>query len=186
MTEDELDDDLPTVPVPDPPEGGELNDALALDYSRVRVPHGEKPYHEFNYAERRAVLLERIEQAGHPRALGSTYAELGDEFGVSKPTIHHDMQVLAEWTAENLDRDHVHILDSVFRGAIRDLVSEGKHAWAAEVGKEWFDWLADMGVMDRAPDKVDLDATVRGEPDETEAYEVIPDDEVVVEGADDK
>ena len=167
---------LPTVEVENPPAPGEVENALAVDYGAVRVPDS-KPYDEFNYAERRSCLLKRIERAGHPKALPQTYAEMGDEFGVSKATIHRDLKILAEWTAQNLDREHVHILDSVFRGAIMDLVDEGKYAWATEVGKEWFDWLADMGVVERVPDRLDLDATVRQAPTETDEYEIIPDDE---------
>lgn len=172
----EAEGELPTLSGEDVPPKGQVENPLAIDYGSVRVPD-DKPYDEFNYAERRACLLGRIERVGHPRALSQTYAEMGDEFGVSKATIHRDLKVLAEWTAQNLDRDHVHILDSVFRGAILDLVDEGKYAWAAEVGKEWFEWLADMGVMDRVPDRVDLDATVRQASNETEDYEIIPDDE---------
>lgn len=160
-----------TLTAEDIPAQGALNDPLDLNYSAVRIPD-DKKYPDMNYAERRAILLQRIEQAGHPRALGQTYAEMADEFGVSKATIHRDLKTLAEWTAENVERDHVHIMDSVFRGAVLDLVDDGKKAWAAEVGKEWFEWLADMGAIERVPDKVDLDATVE-QADETEDYEVV-------------
>jgi len=154
-----------------PPES-EVENPLAIDYGAVRPPDS-KPYTEFNYAERRAILLRRIERAGHPRALPQTYAEMGDEFGVSKSTIHRDLRVLAEWTAENVERDHVHIMDSVFRGAIQDLVDEGKMAWAAEVGKEWFEWLADMGAIERVPDEVRLDADISHSSGETDEYVVV-------------
>ena len=155
-----------------PPES-EVEDPLAIDYGAVHPPEN-KNYGEFNYAERRSVLLRRIERAGHPRALPHTYSELADEFDVSKSTIHRDLRVLAEWTAENVERDHVHIMDAVFRGAIQDLVDEGKMAWAAEVGKEWFEWLADMGAIERVPDEVRLDADISHSSDETEEYVVVP------------
>jgi hypothetical protein len=172
MSESEEADPPTTADVPAPEN---LNDPLSVDYGAVRSP-SSKPYAEFNYAERRATLLRRIERAGHPAALPQTYDELGEEFDVNKSTIHDDLQILAEWTAENIERDHLHIMDAVFRGAIQDLVEDGKRAWAAEVGKEWFDWLADMGAIERMPDEVRLDATVRHESDETDEYVVVPND----------
>jgi hypothetical protein len=169
----ETEADPPTTA--DVPPESEVENPLAIDYGAVHPPEG-KSYTEFTYAERRATLLRRIERAGHPAALPQAYSEMGEEFGVSKSTIHNDLQVLAEWTAENVERDHLHIMDSVFRGAIQDLVEDGKRAWAAEVGKEWFEWLADMGAIERMPDEVRLDATVRHESDETDEYVVVPND----------
>jgi hypothetical protein len=173
MTATETETEAEQATEPAVPPANELEDPLTVDYGAVH-PDTSKTYGEYNYAERRAVLLKRIERAGHPKAMPHTYSELADEFDVSKSTIHRDLRVLAEWTAENVERDHIHIMDSVFRGAILDLVDEGKNAWAAEVGKEWFEWLADMGAIERVPAQVDLDATVRHEGDETEEYVVVP------------
>lgn len=147
---------------------------LEVDYSAVRLPDGD--YTEATVEERRAVLLDRIEQAGHPRALPYTYRELADEFDVSKSTIADDMSLLAEWCAQNVEREHVAIMDAVFRGAVLDLVRDGKRAWAAEVGREWFEWLADMGAIERVPEHVSLDATVRNAGDSTDEYEIVEDD----------
>ncbi|QPL12222.1 hypothetical protein HrrHc1_005 [Halorubrum phage Hardycor1] len=145
-----------------------------VPYHRI-VPDTTKPYDALNCYERRAVLLDRIETAGHPRALASTYAELGDEFGVAKSTIANDMNRISEYVAENLERDHHMIVDAVFRGAIRDLVEDGKKAWAAELGKEWYDWLADMGQVERVADDVNLN--VSQERNDTDEYTLVPDDE---------
>lgn len=174
QTELEAVDGLEDVDLPDRSGQGGGHDPAAIPYHHVNVDHS-KPYEAFSWAERRAVLLKRIERAGHPQALPQTYGELGDEFGVSKTQIHSDMKVLAAYTAENLDRDHKHIMDSVFRGAIRDLVDEGKMAWASEVGKEWYDWLAQMGEVERVADKHELEASISTETS-SEDYEVIEDD----------
>lgn len=159
-TEDEL---LPTP-----------RDPVHVPYHRIRPP--DAPYDEYNYAQRRAVLLRRIERVGHPRALNQSYRDLADEFGVSSSTIGEDMQVLAAYMAEHVERDHVSIMDAVFRGAVLDLVDDGERARAAEIGREWFEWLADMGEVERVADKLDLDATVRQAGD-TDAYRVIEDTE---------
>ncbi len=139
------------------------------------VPDTSKPYTAMNCYERRAILLERMEKAGHPRALGQTYQELADEFGIAKSTVHNDFQRVSEYVAENLDRDHHMITDAVFRGAILDLVEDGKKAWAAEVAKEWYDWLADLGQVERMA--ADVNLNLREQSNETDEYRVIPDDE---------
>ena len=81
------------------------------------------------------------------------------------------MRRLSEYVAENLDREHHTIVDSVFRGAILDLVQEGKKAWAAEVAKEWYEWLADMGEVERVADDVNLN--ISESEGETDAYEIV-------------
>lgn len=151
-------------------------DALGVPYHRIDPPH--VPYDEYNTAQRRAVLLDRIERVGHPEALNQTYSELADEFDVAKSTIHRDMTVLSAWSAENVEREHVSIMDMVFRGAVLQLVEDGDMLEAAEVGKEWFDWLAQMGVIDRVPDRLDMRATVREVGAESESYEVLDADEL--------
>lgn len=150
-------------------------DASAVPYDRI-APPAETSREEFNYVQRRAVILARIERVGHPRALNQTYRELAAEFGASRSAIHRDMQALSGFVAANLDRDHVSIMDAVFRGAVLDLVEEGEWVEATEVGKEWYSWLSQLGEIERVADKLDLDATVR-HPGDSEAYRVIEDDE---------
>jgi len=140
------------------------------DYSQVVVAEN-KPHVELNTYERRAVLLDRIEAEGHPRAISKTYAQLGDEFAVGKATIANDMSRLSEYVAENLDRDHHRIVDTVFRGALRDLVAEGESARAAEIAREWYGWLADMGEVERVADDVNLN--ISSDEVSTDAYEVV-------------
>lgn len=151
-------------------------DASAIPYDRVEPP-ADRPYEEYTYVQRRAVLLRRIERVGHPRALNQTQRELAAEFDVGRASIHRDMKALARFMADNVDRDHVVIMDAVFRGAILDLVKEGNLARAAEIGREWFDWLADLGAIDRVADKVDFDATQKDRDSDT--YRVIGDNEAI-------
>jgi len=139
-------------------------------YENIVIPENKR-YEDYNTYERRAILLQRIERAGHPRALGSTYQELSDEFDVAKSTISSDMERLGEYVADNLDRDHHMITDSVFRGAILDLVENGKKAWAAELARDWYEWLADMGEVERVAEDVNLN--LREQETETEAYKIV-------------
>ena len=135
---------------------------------------------ELNAYQRRAVLLDRVLEAGHPRALDATQEELADEFDVSQSTISDDLQILAEWCGENLTREHFGIMDAVFRGAVKNLVEADEYRDAAKVGTEWFDWLADVGAVNRTPDRLDLD--VNSDDLESASYEIIPDSESNAEG----
>ena len=158
----------------DYPDEKNVQDPVSIRYDRIAVPPAT-PYAELDYAQRRGIILRRIETAGHPRALGRTYREMGEEFDVVKSVIADDMQVLSAWVANHLERDHVSILDAVFRGAVQNLVEDGEYVDAAAVGKEWFEWLADMGVVERVPDRLDLEATMHTDPDEGADYRVVPD-----------
>lgn len=153
---------------PRPQDSGEI------PYDRIEPP-AATPREEYTYVQRRAVLLDWIERVGHPRALAKSYRELADEFDASRSAINRDIQALSAFVAANLDRDHVSIMDAVFRGAVLDLVEQGERARAAEIGRKWFEWLADMGEIERVADKLDLDTTVRHGDGDPEAYTVIDD-----------
>lgn len=183
------DDDTDATPEKQEVSTGELRGPpRETNETRGRTAHAEDPpaYHlitpdlskdfeDMTAHERRAILLDRIIQAGHPDALGKTQSEIGEEFGVAQQTISDDFQRLSEFMADNVERDHVSIMDTVFRGAIKDLVEDGKKAWAADVGKQWYEWLADMGQIERVADEMDLN--VNDVSDETEEYVVITDDD---------
>jgi threonine dehydrogenase-like Zn-dependent dehydrogenase len=61
--------------------------------------------------------------------------ELAREYGVSHTSIGRDFDALAEYVAQNLDRDHTFIMDRVLRGAVRNLVEDGKHYKAVKAAE---------------------------------------------------
>jgi len=141
----------------------------------VNVPDG-KPRKEYSYVERRADILDRIERAGHPDVLNKS--QLAREYGVSHTSIGRDFDALAEYVAENLDRDHSFIMDRVLRGAVRDLVEDGKQYKAVKAAGKWYDWLADVGEVTRASERreFDMEAIVAHAQTETEEYRLITDE----------
>lgn len=150
-----------------------------INYDAVEVPSG-KPPEEYTYPERRAAILDRMEQAAHPRAL--VQKDLADEFGTSPTSIHRDFEALAEYVGENLARDHSFVMDRVFHGAVLNLVEDDEHAEAARVGKLWYEWLADMGVVDRAARGLNVDATIREASDSSDDYVVVEDEDDELDG----
>jgi hypothetical protein len=144
-------------------------DAINIDPSKDRK--------DYSWQERRAEILQLIERAGHPRALNQR--QLSREFDVSPSQINQDFDALAEYIAEHLDREHEFIMDRVLQGSVLNLVQEGEHFKAAKVARMWYDWLADVGAVTRAPDELSVDATVREAKKETESYKLLSDDRAI-------
>jgi hypothetical protein len=70
-------------------------------------------------------------------------------------------------------------MDRALRGAVRNLVEDGEHYKAVKAAGKWYDWLADVGEVVRAPERreLDMEATVAHEQTETEEYVLIPNNE---------
>lgn len=115
-----------------------------IDYRAVEIPP-DKPPTEYTYAQRRAELLQQVIEAGHPRAINQT--ELADRYGVSQQQVSKDMDRLSEFVAEHVGSDHRFILESVYHGAMLNLVEEGEYFKAVQVARWWGEWLADVGAM---------------------------------------
>jgi len=90
------------------------------DYSAVNIP--TKPPTEYSYVERRAELLQLVEQRGHPSALNQN--ELADRYGVSQQQISKDLDRLDEFIRSRLthrrDLKLQSALDRALRGALED------------------------------------------------------------------
>lgn len=73
--------------------------AGSIDYEAVDVPE-DKEAADYSYAERRAEILDRIKDAGHPRRINQT--ELADRYGCTQQNISKDMTALADYVDETL------------------------------------------------------------------------------------
>lgn len=99
------------------------------DYPAVEIP--AKSPTEYSYVERRAELLQLVEQAGHWKALNQT--ELADRYGVTQQQISKDFDRLQEYLADSLgDRRDLSALPAYDR-AIQDLFEQGEPYKAALV-----------------------------------------------------
>lgn len=145
----------------------------SVNYDAAAVPASKAP-EEFSYHERRAELLQVIRRAGHPGLINKT--ELAERYGVSPRTIRRDFDRITDYVGDNLTADHEFILDSVLRGSIQNLAAENKHYAAGQLAIQWSQWLADIGAIQKAPERVAMAAKVEHARDlSNEHYEVIPD-----------
>jgi len=128
-----------------------------INYRSVDVPD-TKPPDEYDYRERRAEILQLIEEAGHPRAINQT--RIADRYGVSQGQISKDIQRLREFICENIDERTVDsITEVVYQKAIRELMDKGDHYKAVKAAESWNDWLMDRGKVDKEPDKHEVDGS---------------------------
>jgi predicted transcriptional regulator len=116
------------------------------DYGAVEIP--AKPPTEYHYTERRAELLQMIEEVGHPDALNQT--ELADRYGVTQSQISKDLDRLATHVRERLeDRDRrAFTVDAVLQKCLRELLKEGEYRKASKTALEYEEWAAGFADLE--------------------------------------
>jgi len=128
-----------------------------IDYRAIEVPT-DKPPQEYTYAERRAEILQLIEQAGHPRAINQS--RLGERYGCAQSNISNDVSVLREYITNNIDETTVDtITETVYQKSIRELVDNGDYKDAVKAVESWNSWLMDRGKVEKEPDKHEVDGS---------------------------
>lgn len=129
-----------------------------VDYQAVEIPEG-KPPSEYHWTERRAEILELIEQAGHPGSISPT--RLADRYDVTKGQISQDKDRLQEYIADRLNEERVDaITATVFEKSIKKLMDNGEYRKAAQTAADWQDWLADRGHVAQEPDRLEANLTL--------------------------
>lgn len=128
------------------------------NYADVHVPDAT-PLEELNTTSRRARLLDRLKERGHPDGINQT--ELADEFNVHPSTISRDFDALREEIAENVGDEADIVTHEVYRDAVDDLMADGRHDEALDLLDDWNRWLFgdDSGQSD-GPHSATRDATV--------------------------
>lgn len=122
------------------------------DHSAVNLPSKDRT--EYSYVERRAELLQLVEETGHPDALNQT--ELADQYGVTQQQISKDFDRLATHIRARFDdRDRRgFIIDRVVNRAIRGLLQEEEYRKAAKTAMEYDDWVSEFHDLEQLHEKV--------------------------------
>lgn len=120
------------------------------DYRNIDYDPG-KPREEWNFPARRAYILERIEEAGHPDFLNQS--ELSREFGKSHSTIHRDFRRLREFVTEGVDEQRLdHIGITLYETGIKHEVADENWGAADRLFQNLTEWLDKRGLADYLPD----------------------------------
>lgn len=109
-----------------------------IDYESIDIPEDKAPS-EYSYTERRAEILERIKEAGHPKAVNQS--ELADRYGCSDPNIHKDMNALGEFVDESLGDRRELATQAVLERSIKGLLDQGEWRQAAKTALEYDEWV---------------------------------------------
>jgi hypothetical protein len=127
------------------------------NYRAVDVPE-QTPPEDYHWTERRAEILQLVEEAGHPRKVNQS--RLADRYGVSEAQISKDMGRLRKFIVENIDETRVDsITETVYQKAVSELMDQGEYKDAVKAVESWNDWLMDRGKVEKEPDKHKVDGS---------------------------
>ena len=130
-----------------------MSELSPTDYEAVSIPE-DTPPSEYHWTERRAEILQRIEEKGHPSAVSQT--ELKNRYDVSHSQISQDMDALAEHVRDRLhDRGRrALVVDTVVQRCVHELMNDGQYRAAAKTALEWEEFAASLTDLDELHDRV--------------------------------
>ena len=121
------------------------------NYEALEIP--TKQPSEYSYAERRAELLQQVNDLGHPALINQS--QEAERYGVSQQQISKDLDRLAEYVDENLGRRRELVTESVYQRCITGLLEEGEYRKAAQTVSEWNEWITEHKDLQELAEQVD-------------------------------
>jgi len=114
-----------------------VDSSTGPDYGAITP--GAKPPTEYSYAERRAELLQQVEDLGHPAALNQT--ELAERYGVSQQQISKDLDRLDEYIRDRLGRRRDLEIGSVLQRCMTGALEDGDYNTARRAAEAYDEFL---------------------------------------------
>lgn len=125
------------------------------DYRALKVPD-DKPAHEYNHHERRAEILQLVEEKGVPEALN--YTRLANRYDVVNAVITKDMKRIRSYILHNRDEEKAAAFtETAFNKCIRELMEQGDYDAATRALERYNSWLAEEKVREPEPDKQEIE-----------------------------
>ena len=127
-----------------------------MGYSEVPIPE-DKEKNQYSYLERRAEILKIIVAAGHPHNINQ--AELARMYGVTPQMLSKDMKAIKEEFLKHSTTDAEFITQTIFSKALKKMAKTDDPMIlfkAAQLAKEWNDWLFDIGRQKRTPQEMNI------------------------------
>lgn len=125
--------------------------ARTIDYEAVDVPE-DKEAADYSYAERRAEILDRIKDAGHPRRINQT--ELADRYGCTQQNISKDMTALADYVDETLGNRRKLSTRATVERSIEGLLDDGEWRQAAKTAIEFDEWIRENAELEELNERL--------------------------------
>jgi len=130
------------------------------DYYNVDVPEAKDP-EDYTYVERRGEILSLILKRGSPQ--GINQSRLADRYDVSESQISQDMSRLREHVERTLGQHAKMTTRAVYQETLQKLKEEGEWKKRWDVVMEWNEWLGDLGIQEREPDKHEISGELTSE-----------------------
>lgn len=124
------------------------------DYSEIVVPEDQPP-EEYTTYERRAEILQKIEEKGHP--WGFNYSQLGRRYDYSHETIRKDFDRLKEWYQDRIGDDAKVSSELAYKRIVQEHMDNGEFNKARKALDSWNGWLQDTGEQEKEPDEVSVE-----------------------------
>jgi hypothetical protein len=141
-----------------------------IDYRGVGVPEDKDP-ENYTYAERRAEILQRIEDVGSPRLLNG--AELARRYGCTRQNIANDLDKLAEYVESHTGTRERLNAESLYWRCIRGLLDDDEFRKAAQTLSDYHDWLHERQELDDLWERLEaLEANAEDDQRGTNDYRV--------------
>jgi transposase-like protein len=126
------------------------------DYKQISIPD-DTPQDEYNYNQRRAAILQLIEERGHPWGLNKS--ELARQFGVSDTQIHKDLDRLKDYYSNLIGEHAKEATEIAYRRILQEQMNEGEYEKARRTLDSWNGWLQDTGHQEKEPDQHEVDGS---------------------------
>lgn len=133
------------------------------DYFSLPLPK-DKPLDKYRSTERRAYMAKAMVEAGHPKNIPWTYAQMAEMFGIkSTSTIFDDMERVIKSYKEYHGRHLEQTTGLFYEKSITELTKvafEGDRPnfqaikLVNELLQAQWDWMFKAGMKEKAPDKV--------------------------------
>ena len=116
---------------------GVVDSSNSPDYAAI-TPSSKAPT-EYSYAERRAEILQQVEDLGHPACLNQS--ELADRYGVSQQQISKDLDRLDEYVRGRLGRRRDLQIGTVLKKCMTGAIEEGDWNAARRAAEAYDNYL---------------------------------------------
>jgi len=128
-----------------------------VDYQKIPYPHkGPEGYQSnFDFKQRRAELLKKILESGSIRI---PLQENAERYGVTYAQISHDKKILVEYISKELFKPD-RIISDVLAAKLRakdEAIKNGHWRTVNAVTDSILKMAMELGVLQKAPDKVDV------------------------------
>lgn len=129
-----------------------------INYFSIEVPEDTDPK-DYTWRERRAEMLEKVFEEGHPRFLSQN--DLAERYDVTQSQISQDFTEMNESVKQYMDRRADLKFLTVYDTVIEELRDDDDKAELRRWLKDFKEFLMERGKMEKEPDKHEIEKSER-------------------------